>query len=196
MKKILTFAIMAIMTVAAYAQPSASVGYANSTIHENNSSMQYNGVFAGIENMQCSYGLGYKYGLTLSYFENNSSLETSIGSGSLKYNEMYLELPLDIVYKFDGGIVNIYPYAGITPSFGIFSNVTASADALGVKTKDSENLYNDYGYKRFDILAGGGIIVDAAFVKFNIGYDYGLISRYEDGDVHRTLFHFGVGLDL
>lgn len=86
---------------------------------------------------------------------------------SVKFNPMYLQLPAHIGYKFDLGsdirlVVNAGPYA----AFGI-----------GGKSKsggESQKLFGDNRFKRFDYGVGGGLGVEFGHFSVAGGYDWGL----------------------
>ena len=116
--------------------------------------------------------------------------------------EHYLSIPVmfNAGLTITDGIVGRI-YAGPTLAYGIASNLkytaSASIPVLGTVSKgDKVNNYDDSDYGRFDVMLGGGVAVDFFdMVRFNVGYDYGLVNRYTgDGDMtrHRSQFNIGV----
>lgn len=116
--------------------------------------------------------------------------------------EHYLSIPVmfNAGLTITDGIVGRI-YAGPTLAYGIASNLkytaSASIPVLGTVSKgDKVNNYDDSDYGRFDVMLGGGVAVEFFdMVRFNVGYDYGLVNRYTgDGDMtrHRSQFNIGV----
>lgn len=133
-----------------------------------------------------------------------SDADSYAGVADLKVDvtEHYISVPVmfNAGLAFADGIVGRI-YAGPTLAYGLASNSKYTASAtipvIGTVSKgDKVNNYDDSDYSRFDIMLGGGVAVDFFdMVRFNIGYDYGLVNRYSgDGDVTRHRSQLSVGV--
>lgn len=210
MKKVFSFILAASMMLigtAAIAQPSLGIGYLNSTDKVKSGSTtkttNLSGFYVGGSyniNLAGSFGVapGLYYGLATksdadSYFGINTNVDVT---------EHYLSIPVmfNAGLTFADGIVGRI-YAGPTLAYGIASNLkytaSASIPVLGTVSKgDKVNNYDDSDYGRFDVMLGGGVAVEFFdMIRFNVGYDYGLVNRYTgDDDItrHRSQFNIGV----
>ena len=198
---------MMLIGTAAIAQPSLGIGYLNSTDKVKSGSTtkttNLSGFYVGGSyniNLAGSFGVapGLYYGLATksdadSYFGINTNVDVT---------EHYLSIPVmfNAGLTFADGIVGRI-YAGPTLAYGIASNLkytaSASIPVLGTVSKgDKVNNYDDSDYGRFDVMLGGGVAVEFFdMIRFNVGYDYGLVNRYTgDDDItrHRSQFNIGV----
>lgn len=209
MKKILTTlfaASMMLLGTAAIAQPSIGVGFANSTDYYKASGSQHNTSLSGFYvggsyNLPLTGSLNVAPGIYYSYL-TKSDAGSYLGAnvkGDVK--EHYLTVPVmfNVGLPISDGIVGRI-YAGPSLAYGLASNVKYSGSATlpiigtvgGDKTID--NYDSDYG--RFDIMLGGGVAIEFYdIVRFNVGYDYGLVNRYTgDGDITRHRAQLNVGV--
>lgn len=211
MKKIITTlfaASMMLLGTVAFAQPSIGVGFANSTdkcksgnkTTTNNLSGFYVG---GNYNINLAGALNVAPGIYYSLL-TKSDADSYAGLADLKVDvtEHYISVPVmfNAGLAFADGIVGRI-YAGPTLAYGLASNLkyttSATIPVIGTVSKgDKVNNYDDSDYSRFDIMLGGGVAVDFFdMVRFNIGYDYGLVNRYSgDGDVTRHRSQLSVGV--
>lgn len=211
MKKVFSFILAASMMLigtAAIAQPSLGIGYLNSTDKVKSGSTtkttNLSGFYVGGSyniNLAGSFGVapGLYYGLATKSDANSFG---GILDTKADVTEHYLSIPVmfNAGLTITDGIVGRI-YAGPTLAYGIASNLkytaSASIPVLGTVSKgDKVNNYDDSDYSRFDIMLGGGVAVDFFdMVRFNIGYDYGLVNRYSgDGDVTRHRSQLSVGV--
>lgn len=196
MKKIITVLAAACFCAAAFAQTGIGAGYANSVLKVGDSSSSYDGAYASLyASFPLSGALGVKSGVTAEYLvSDNAALW---GTVNTKSTEVYLDVPVQLTF---GGQVSRdlgwTLYAGPTASFGVISNTVASTTLLGGASTDPISKYgDDSNYGRFDVLVGGGIMIDfAQKFRFDAGYDYGLMNRFQNSDTkcNRAVFHVGV----
>lgn len=206
MKKVFSFILAASMMLigtAAIAQPSLGIGYLNSTDKVKSGSTtkttNLSGFYVGGSyniNLAGSFGVapGLYYGLATksdadSYFGINTNVDVT---------EHYLSIPVmfNAGLTFADGIVGRI-YAGPSLAYGIASDTKVKGSIAGFSKDTKINNYgDDYHYRRFDVMLGGGVAVEFFdMVRFNVGYDYGLVNRYTgDGDItrHRSQFNIGV----
>ena len=206
MKKVFSFILAASMMLigtAAIAQPSLGIGYLNSTDKAKSGSTtkttNLSGFYVGGSyniNLAGSFGVapGLYYGLATksdadSYFGINTNVDVT---------EHYLSIPVmfNAGLTFADGIVGRV-YAGPSLAYGIASDTKVKGSIAGFSKDTKINNYgDDYHYGRFDVKLGGGVAVEFFdMVRFNVGYDYGLVNRYTgDGDItrHRSQFNIGV----
>lgn len=206
MKKVFSFILAASMMLigaAAIAQPSLGIGYLNSTDKVKSGSTtkttNLSGFYVGGSyniNLAGSFGVapGLYYGLATksdadSYFGINTNVDVT---------EHYLSIPVmfNAGLTFADGIVGRI-YAGPSLAYGIASDTKVKGSIAGFSKDTKINNYgDDYHYGRFDVMFGGGVAVEFFdMVRFNVGYDYGLVNRYTgDGDItrHRSQFNIGV----
>lgn len=194
MKKVFSFILAASMMLigtAAIAQPSLGIGYLNSTDKVKSGSTtkttNLSGFYVGGSyniNLAGSFGVapGLYYGLATKSDANSFG---GILDTKADVTEHYLSIPVmfNAGLTITDGIVGRI-YAGPTLAYGIASNLkytaSASIPVLGTVSKgDKVNNYDDSDYGRFDVMLGGGVAVDFFdMVRFNVGYDYGLVNRY------------------
>ena len=194
---------MMLIGTAAIAQPSLGIGYLNSTDKVKSGSTtkttNLSGFYVGGSyniNLAGSFGVapGLYYGLATksdadSYFGINTNVDVT---------EHYLSIPVmfNAGLTFADGIVGRI-YAGPSLAYGIASDTKVKGSIAGFSKDTKINNYgDDYHYGRLDVMLGGGVAVEFFdMVRFNVGYDYGLVNRYTgDGDMtrHRSQFNIGV----
>ena len=83
--------------------------------------------------------------------------------------------------------------SGISPTG---TSVTEFVEVSKCRSAKVNNYDDEYKYGRFDVMLGGGVAVDFFdIVRFNIGYDYGLVNRYTgDADYTRHRSQLTVGV--
>lgn len=188
----------------AFAQASIGAGFVNSTdktkYSGTTSTTNLSGFYVG-----GSYNIGISGGLCVApglYYTlvNKSDAEVitlgTIASAKADITEHYLSLPVMFNYGLqlaDGVVGSVY--AGPTLAYGIASNIKYTGSIVGFETDKTYDNY-DYNYARFDVLLGGGVAVEFYdMVRFDVGYDYGMLNRYtgaDDATRHRSQLHVGV----
>lgn len=199
MKKIITVLAAAVVSVAAFAQIGVGAGYANSVLKQGDKSTSFDGVYVGATtNFQIAGALGVMPGVTFEYLMSNKSAALSIFSGDSQKTEMYIDVPVKLTFGGDVSKDLAWTvYAGPTASFGLSSTnkLTGGIAGLGTASTTTDNYKEGSSYGRFDVLVGGGIMIDfAKMLRFDAGYDYGLMNRIADADpkMNRAMFHVGV----
>ena len=203
MKKLLTSILalsMALVGTTAFAQASIGLGYVNSTdiAKDNIEDVNLNGFYVGLNYNfalgQSGWGLapGFNYQLV-----TKSDASSFLGANSKNdRTQMFLTVPVMFNYgiQLGDGLVGRF-FAGPTMSIGVYDKSKLKVSYAGYSVDDKIDNYDDDDYKRFDIMLGGGFALDCYdIVRFKLGYDYGLINRYDADDVtlHRGQFYFGV----
>jgi len=191
MKKLfLTLALVAVAATTAMAQISVGAGYVSSTMKKDGSvTLPVVGTVSGSENdsfggfyVGANYNLNVTGGLNVApglYFSNVSH---KYKNSDTKWKESYLTVPVFFNYSFavmDG--LSIAPYAGPYAQFCVSSKI-------------DDNDMSD-NYKKFDIGLGFGLALDIVdMIRVSVGYDLGLINRYDADNVtwKRSGVNFGV----
>lgn len=196
----------------ASAQASIGIGYANSPIKmalpnilDLSKTYALNGFYIG-GSYNISLGdnaLGIAPGLYYTYLTAGSTeflKNEETGKGRVKgsFSEHYLSIPVMLNLGFDiaDGIVGRI-YAGPTLSYGLASDWKLKTKILDLGTSLSTyDLIS--GYDRMDVMVGGGLALEFyQMVRFDIGYDYGLLNRYSGGEsgnfsIHRSQLKAGI----
>lgn len=211
MKKIFATIMASVLMLAgtqAFAQVSLGAGYLNSStrtkVSDKVTSLPLNGFYVGADYLITEgTGFGINVGAYYSYVTGTKtkSILGNLASGSANSTEMYLDLPVSFNYSVDlGGDLKGFVYAGPTFSLGLSSTVEASGSInipilgpIGGST-EKMNLYDNSDLNRFDILVGGGVGVDYGSIRFKLGYDLGLLNRYNTDNMtmNRNILHVGV----
>jgi len=184
MKKILTTILAASMMLigtSAFAQFSIGGGFTNASTKltvlnaVDLNPISSNGFFAGVSyNLPIgTSGLGIAPGL---YYVLATKTDADLYVMTADFTEMYLQVPVDLNFKVaiaDG--LNGLIYGGPTFAYGLSSKAKAGNVVYDIYDGQLSNWTN---YKRFDVLAGGGIGVEFEdIVRFTVGYDFGLMER-------------------
>ena len=193
MKKIiLTLALAAVAALSANAQIGVNVGYTTKN-------------FTDVFNNEAGLFLGANYNIEL---VNGLAVAPGVEFAMLNWKkdennyqkENYLAVPVMFNYGFelvDG--IKLVPYLGPTFSYGLSSKgknsiSTIASAILGGSGEGS--LYGDNSkYTQFDILIGGGVALDVMnMVRAFVGYNQGLLDRYNDDNttVKTSGVNFGV----
>lgn len=205
MKRIITTILAASMMLigtTAFAQVSVGAGYINSTSKATHGSTVLktpsNGFYAGLGyDINEGAGFGINTGLYFSYLiSQNSGSIGSLVSGTSKLTETYLDVPVRASLSADMGGLRLGVFAGPVFSYGISSTTDSSANIVGVEigTGKIDNYAGNSGYKRFDILVGGGVNVDFGPLRFTVSYDLGMLNRYDSEDIKTTRNTLRAGL--
>ena len=140
------------------------------------------GVKAELGLPQFTEGLYMDFGALLSL----KGAKVEAGSmASFKINPYYLEIPVHIGYKYAvNDNFSVFANAGPYIAIGLFGKAKMTADGSlvdgGSKVSESENVFGDDGFKRFDLGLGlkAGIEISKKY-QFSIGYDFGFIEAEE-----------------
>lgn len=184
MKKVLfVLFAAALMAVPAKlsAQPSVEAGYVNSVQKMKASgstvSGTTNGVYVGANwNLELSKVFSLTPGV---YYEflTTSDYKFSFASGSVQ--EHYANVPV----LLNAGVnlvdnVRLFAFGGPTLSLGIAASTSVDSGTGKGGNRKKHNLYSDDDYKRFDVLAGGGLGIEVNHhFRFMVGYNAGLLNR-------------------
>lgn len=195
---------MMLIGTAALAQPSIGVGFVNSTEKtksgSTSNSTSLNGFTVGASyNINLAGALNVAPGLYYTLL-TKSDADNFLGvlDTNVDVTEHYLSVPVmfNAGLPIADGIVGRI-YAGPTLAYGLASNTKVKGSVAGISADTKINNYDDdYNYGRFDVMLGGGVAVDFFdIVRFNIGYDYGLVNRYTgDADLTRHRSQLTVGV--
>ena len=128
------------------------------------------------------------YVLTGLEFQTKGAKYHSKSEASIKYNPMYLQLPVHLGYK-----VRLAPEMNFVVNAGPYV-----AYGIGGKAKgdgSSEAVFGDNKLKRLDYGVGGGIGVEFGKLCVNAGYDLGLrnISDMKSFDVKNRNAYMTLG---
>lgn len=206
MKRVLSTILAASMMLigtAALAQPSVGVGFVNSTDKyksgNTTTTANLNGFYAGASyNINITGALNVAPGLYYTLVTKSDASNYGPLNANVDVTEHYLSVPVmfNAGLAITDGIVGRV-YAGPTLAYGLASNTKAKGSIAGISADTKINNYDsDYDYGRFDVMLGGGVAVDFFdIVRFNIGYDYGLVNRYTgDADITRHRSQLTVGV--
>ncbi|MCD7901539.1 MAG: PorT family protein [Bacteroides sp.] len=194
--KIIALACMLIMGISASAQDSSLSFGLKAGMNLSNMSGDFDDMDAKI---------GYNVGITVDYgFTENwyllSGLELTAkgakfdeGGYELKFNPLFLQLPLHAAYKFPVGdnlkiVVNAGPYL----AYGIGGKIKEN-DGGDKEDWDFFGSEDDGGCKRFDFGLGVGGGVEFGKFKVGIGYDFGLTDLGRDVEIKTRNGYLTVG---
>ena len=206
MKKIFTLiaAFLMLAAVNAIAQPSVGGGFFSSTeiVKSGNTSSESNpmsGFYAGLGYTipvldELSFTPGVYYGIL---FKNSS---TSYGPFSIngKRQDHFINVPLHLSYGIDlSSALRFFVYGGPTASIAVASKVTntGSVSNVGSTSKSYDRYEEDSNLQRFDVLlgVGAGIMVNE-MIRFQAGYDFGMLNRYNTNNYALKRNQFTVGI--
>jgi len=91
------------------------------------------------------------------------------GSANVKYNPMYLQLPVHAAYKFNvGQNTRFVAEAGPYVAYGISGKMKGNGEKV--------NFFGDHRFKRFDFGLGAGVGLEFGNIVVKGGYDFGLLN--------------------
>lgn len=189
MKKIITLMSAAILLLAgtsAFAQPAINAGYLNSIdlVKSGNSTntSPMSGFYAGVSfTVPVVSGLNFTPGIYYGYAAKSNSTDLIITTVSGKREDHFINIPLHFSYglEFNPDFV-FFAYAGPSASIGVASKITG---ALGGNKGSYDRYQENSNLNRFDIMLGGGVGVEIMEkFRINVGYDFGMLSRYKNND--------------
>ncbi len=200
MKKIAIILAASLMLIGVNAMGQASIGagFLNSTtISKYNSSSNSeasNGFYAGVGyTVPVAEGLNFTPGVYFEYTAQNGSVDLFFFTATGKQQDMYIDVPLHFSYGFNmGSGLRFFVYGGPSANVAVASKFTATVG----KTSDTiDILEKDSNLKRFDVMLGGGVgLVINDMVRFQVGYDWGMLNRYASNNysLHRNQLTAGV----
>lgn len=200
MKKIVTILSAALVLLAsapAFAQASIGAGYLSSTElwKSGNSSTQstpMNGFYAGVGyTVPIANGINFTPGIYYGFATKDNVVDLAgifkINGG--KQQDHYLNIPLDFSFGVDmSSDLRFFVYGGPSLSLALASNLISGSTTVN-RFGDNSDL------NRFDIMLGGGVGIEVmkAF-RINVGYDFGMLNRYNNSNTtcHRNQLTAGV----
>lgn len=201
MKKILSALLAAslmLLGTSAFAQMSVNAGYINSTrTAKDGKSANANGAYAGVSfNIPVAGGLAVAPGLYYSMITSTDVANVGkLYSGKGTFMEHAINVPVYLNYGFAlARDTKFFVFGGPTAQYGLASTVKSENDIAGLITiNGTKNLYEIEDYTRFNVYLGGGVGFQAGAIQVTVGYDYGMMPIYKDGDQHRSNLKLGVG---
>jgi hypothetical protein len=163
------------------------------------------GVKAGL-NLSNYYGddtssldpkVGFNVGVTMDYAFSpalylmtgldltTKGAKQSVGSGTITYNPMYLQVPVHIGYKLDVAPgTKIVFHAGPYVAYGVGGKVSVKGSGVTASWNIFEKIEIDElsfsGFDRFDFGAGFGVGAEFGRIGVGIGYDLGFANVFRD----------------
>lgn len=186
MKKlsIILSAAMLLSGTTVFAQSSIGAGYLNSidivkTSNSTNSD-PLSGFYVGFGyTVPIASGINFTPGLYYGYAAKSNATDLIITTVSGKREDHFLNIPLSFSYGLDlTPDFRFFAYAGPSLSVGVVSKVTGT---LGSNKSSYDRYQEDSSLNRFDILLGGGLGVEIMNkFRINVGYDLGMLNRYNN----------------
>ena len=164
-----------------FAQPSVEAGYVNSVQKMKASgstvSGTTNGVYVGANwNLELSKVFSLTPGV---YYEFLTTCDYKFSFVSGSVQEHYANVPVLLNAGVNlGDNVRLFAFGGPTLSLGIAASTSVDSGTGKGGNRKKHNLYSDDDYKRFDVLAGGGLGIEVNHhFRFTVGYNAGLLNR-------------------
>ena len=187
---LLSAAFVLLASAPAFAQGSFNVGFLNSidVVKSGNSSSTnpLSGFYAGFGyTLPLTSTLNFTPGVYYGYAANSSATDLIITTLSGKRQDHLINIPLHLSFGLDvNPNFRFYAYAGPSLSFGLASIITGS---LGKNSSSYDRYQEDSNLNRFDIMLGGGLGVEILDnFRINVGYDFGMLNRYNNSN---TIYH-------
>ncbi|MBR5100832.1 MAG: PorT family protein [Bacteroidales bacterium] len=187
MKKIVTLLSAALVLLAsapAFAQASVGAGYFNSIdvvkSGSTTNSDPLSGFYAGVGfTVPVASGINFTPGVYYGYAAKSNATDLIITKLSGKREDHFINVPLHFSYGLDlSPDFRFFAYAGPSVSLGVASKVTSS---VGTSSGSYDRYQENSDLNRFDILVGGGVGVEIMnMFRLNIGYDMGMLNRYNN----------------
>lgn len=175
---------MMLIGVNAMAQASIGAGYLSSTdiVKSGNSSTQrtpLNGFYVGMGYTiplagAVNFTPGVYFGMAS---KNNVSSIFGLKIDGGKQTDTFINVPLHFSFNAEiGSGLAFFAYAGPSASVAVSSKIVA-----GNTTTD--RLANNDSLNRFDVMLGGGVgLKFNDMVRFQVGYDFGMLNRYNSNN--------------
>jgi len=123
-------------------------------------------------------------------FQTKGAKYASKSSSDVKYNPVYVQLPVTIGYKFDMGVnTKLIVNGGAYASYGIAGKIKTDPNA------GKQSIFGDNGFKRLDYGAIAGVGIEIGKFAVNAGYEYGLadINRGSSTKIYNRNPYLTVG---
>ena len=185
MKKIASILVASLMLIGVNAMGQASIGagYLSSTetVKSGNSTTErtpLNGFYVGMGyTLPIASGINFTPGV---YFGMASkSNATSIFGLKLqgKQTDSFINIPMHFSFNAElGSGLAFFAYAGPSASIAVSSKIS-SGNTTYDRLADNESL------QRFDVMLGGGVgLKFNDMVRFQVGYDFGMLNRYNSNN--------------
>lgn len=216
MKKIMMIAAaLLLLGTQAHAQLVPGVGYLNATDRTKASNSNtttansLNGFYVGASyNIHLVSVLGFAPGFYADFLfqskDSNGGASYLNYTGSSRYTEIDLNIPLNFTFKFDiTSNLGVFAYAGPVFQYAVMARSTFNdvVSILGVQVNNNgsfNHLDSEKGDTNpFNLYLGGGAGIQVGDLQFMVGYDYGVlnslntkvVSGYEG---HRSNLKVGV----
>lgn len=182
MKKIVTLfsaALVLLFSAPAFAQVSVGAGYLSSTevVKSGSSSTErtpLNGFYAGISyTLPIASGINFNPGVYFGYATKDNTASIFGLKLEGRQNDTFINIPLHFSFGADlGSGLRFFAYGGPSASLAVASNIVSGSTTYD-RLQDNDSL------QRFDIMLGGGVgLLVNNLVRFQVGYDFGLLNRY------------------
>lgn len=181
MKKFVTILSAALLLLAgtnAFAQMSVGAGYLSSTetVKSGSSSTDrtpLNGFYAGVSyTVPIASGISFTPGIYYGLAAKSNA--TSIFGLQIegKQQDSFINVPLHFSFGAElGSGLRCFVYGGPSASFAVASKVISGSTTYD-RLKDNDSL------QRFDLMLGGGVGLEINdIVRFQVGYDFGMLNR-------------------
>ena len=185
MKKIASILVASLMLIGVNAMGQASIGagYLSSTetVKSGNSTTErtpLNGFYVGMGyTLPIASGINFTPGV---YFGMASkSNATSIFGLKLqgKQTDSFINIPMHFSFNAElGSGLAFFAYAGPSASIAVSSKIS-SGNTTYDRLADNESL------QRFDVMLGGGVgLKFNDMIRFQVGYDFGMLNRYNSNN--------------
>lgn len=197
MKKIITLiaAFLVLAGVNAIAQPSIGAGYLSSTetVKSGNSSTQrtpLNGFYVGMGyTIPLAGSLNFTPGVYFGMASKNNVASIFGLKIEGKQQDSFINVPLHLSFGGElGDNMRVFVYGGPSASIAVASKIK-SGNTTYDRLTDNESL------QRFDVMLGGGVgLVFNDMIRFQVGYDFGMLNRYNSNNytVNRNQLTAGI----
>lgn len=115
-------------------------------------------------------------------------LKVGNSTTSLKFNPMYVQLPIHLGFKVPlADDLNIVLRGGVFAAYGVGGKMKVDVDGDNSTTNLTEvDLFDDNGLNKFDFGVGLGAGVELGKLSLGIGYDLGLANILGDFSIDNT----------
>lgn len=198
MKKIVTLLSAALVLLAsapAFAQASIGAGYLSSTetVKSGSSSTERNpmsGFYAGMTyTMPIASGINFNPGIYFGYATKSNAASIFGLKLEGRQNDTFINVPLHFSFGADlGSGLRFFAYGGPSASFALTSKIVSGSTTYD-RLQDNDSL------QRFDIMLGAGVGLQFNdMVRFQVGYDFGMLNRYTSDNITVTRNQLTAGL--
>ena len=198
MKKIVTLLSAALVLLAsapAFAQASIGAGYLSSTevVKSGSSSTErtpLNGFYVGMGyTVPIAAGINFTPGVYFGLAAKNNAASLFGLKLEGKQQDTFINVPLHFSFGTDlGSGLRFFAYAGPSASIAVGSKIISGSTSYD-RFKENDSL------QRFDIMLGAGVGLQFNdMFRFQVGYDMGMLNRYNSNNysVHRNQLTAGL----